>query len=328
MRRREFVALVGGATLVWPLATRAQQAERIWRIGVLLAHTEQDARWALFTAFKERLAQLGWVEGRNMRMDVKLTSGNAEAIAKAAGELVANSPDVIFGTNNAVTKALKNATQTIPVVFAGVSDPIGSGIVTSLTRPDQNVTGFQAGEGEIAGKWLQLLKEIAPDIRRIAFVYNPVEPVHEGWLRVAEAVAPSLGITLVQAPVSRTEDIEPALTGFASQPNGAFVVAPHAVTTAASELFIALATRLRLPAMYYLRAITARGGLSSYGPDFAAQYQGGATYVDRLLRGAKVGDLPVQLPTTYQFAINLGTARALGLSVAPTLLARADEVID
>ena len=252
MRRREFVALVGGATLVWPLATRAQQAERIWRIGVLLAHTEQDARWALFTAFKERLAQLGWVEGRNMRMDVKLTSGNAEAIAKAAGELVANSPDVIFGTNNAVTKALKNATQTIPVVFAGVSDPIGSGIVTSLTRPDQNVTGFQAGEGEIAGKWLQLLKEIAPDIRRIAFVYNPVEPVHEGWLRVAEAVAPSLGITLVQAPVSRTEDIEPALTGFASQPNGAFVVAPHAVTTAASELFIALATRLRLPAMYFL----------------------------------------------------------------------------
>ena len=328
MRRREFIALISGTTLVWPFAAHAQQAERVGRIGVLLPHTEQDARWGLFTAFKERLAQLGWVEGRNMRMEVKLTSGNAEAIAKAAGELVANSPDVIFGSTNAVAKALRNATQTIPVVFAGVSDPIGSGIVTSLTRPDQNVTGFQAGENEIAGKWLQLLKEIAPDVRRIAFVYNPIEPVHEGWFRVAESVAPSLGVTLLQAPVRRTEDIEPALTGFASQPNGAFVVAPHAVTTTASELFIALAMRLRLPAMYYLRAIAARGGLTSYGPDFAEQYRGAATYVDRLLRGARIDDLPVQLPTTYQFAINLGTARALGLTVAPMLLARADEVID
>jgi len=328
MRRREFIRTLGGAAVAWPLAARAQKGERMRQIGVLLPYNEQDARWAFFTAFNERLSDLGWVEGRNMQMEIKLTGGNTEAITKAAEELVANSPDVIFGNTNAVAGALKNATQTIPVVFAGVSDPVGSGIVASLSPPDRNVTGFQSGESEIAGKWLQLLKEIAPEVRRIAFVYNPIEPVNEAWLRVAQAAAPSLGVSLVAAPVRRPEDIEPALTAFAKQPNGGFVVAPHSVTTGASQLFIALAARLRLPAIYYFRVFAARGGLISYGPDIADLYRGAATYVDRLLHGAKPGDLPVQLPTQYRFAINLSTAKALGLTVPPTLLARADEVIE
>jgi putative ABC transport system substrate-binding protein len=327
MNRREFISALGGAA-AWPLVARAQRGERLRRVGVLLPYNEQDARWAFFTAFKERLADLGWVEGRTMRLGLRLTSGNLDAITKAAGDLVATSPDAIFGNTNAVAAALRNATRTVPVVFAGVADPVGGGIVASLSRPGGNVTGFQSGEGEIAGKWLQVLKEIAPGIRRVAFVYDPIEPVNVKWLHVAEAAAPSLEVDLTPVPVRSAGDIEPALTAFAQKPNGGFVVAPHSVTTGASQLFIALATRLRLPAIYYFRIFAARGGLISYGPDIAELYRGGATYIDRILRGADPGDLPVQLPTKYQFAINLNAAKALGLDVAPALLARADEVIE
>jgi putative tryptophan/tyrosine transport system substrate-binding protein len=327
MKRREFTLALGGAA-AWPLAARAQPGERVRRIGVLLPYHEQDARWAFFTAFKQRLAELGWVENRTMRLEVRLTSGNTEEIGKAASQLVAASPDVIFGNTNAVAAALKHATPTIPVVFAGVADPVGGGIVASLSRPGRNVTGFQSSEGDIAGKWLQLLKEVAPGTRRVAFVYAPVEPVNVNWLRVAQAVAPSLGVSLVAIPVRSAGEIEPALTAFAQQPHGGFVVAPHAVTTGASQHFIEVAARLRLPAIYYFRVFAARGGLISYGVDIAELYRGGAAYVDRILRGANPGDLPVQLPTKYQFAINLKTAKALGLTVPPMLLTRADEVIE
>jgi len=330
MRRRDFITLLGGAAApaLWPSRARAQQPVRDRRIGVLLPYNEQDARWAFFTAFKQRLAELGWVENGTMRLDVRLTSGNTEEIGKAAAELVAASPDVIFGNTNTVATALKKATATIPVVFAGVSDPVGGGIVVSLSRPGGNVTGFQSGEGEIAGKWLEVLKEIAPGVRRLAFVYNPMEPVNVAWLRVAENVAPSLGLAITAVPVRAAADIEPPLTAFAQQPNGGFVVAPHSVTTGASQLFIALAARLHLPAIYYFDIFAARGGLISYGPDIAELYRSGATYVDRILRGAEPGELPVQLPTKYQLVINLKTANALGIAVPPTLLTRADKVIE
>jgi putative ABC transport system substrate-binding protein len=331
IRRRDFITLFSGAaasSTLWPLTAQAQQDIRVRRIGVLLPYNEQDARWAFFTAFKQRLADLHWVENRTMRLEIRLTSGNTEEIGKAAAELAATSPDIIFGNTNAVAAALKRATTKIPVVFAGVSDPVGGGIVASLSRPGGNVTGFQSGEGEIAGKWLQVLKEIAPGIRRVAFVYNPVEPVNVAWLRVAESVAPSLGVSISAIPVSSAAEIEPALTAFGQQPNGGFVVAPHSVTTGASQLFIALAERLHLPAIYYFRVFTARGGLVSYGPDIAELYRNGATYVDRILRGAEPGELPVQLPTKYQLVVNLKTAKVLDITVPPTLLARADEVIE
>lgn len=328
MRRREFIGFVGSTAAAWPFAARAQQGQRMKQIGVLLPYNEQDARWAFFTTFKERLAQLGWVENRTMHLDVRLTSGNTKEIDKAAAELVAASPDIIFGNTNAVTEALKNATQTIPVVFAGVADPVGGGLVTSLSRPGGNITGFQSGESEVAGKWLQVLKEVAPGIHRVAFVYNPVEPVNVAWLHMADGAAPSLGIALTAVPVRSAAEIEPALTAFAQEPNSGFVVAPHSVTTGASQIFIALAARLHLPAIYYFRIFAARGGLISYGPDIAELYRGGATYVDRILRGAILGELPVQLPTKYQLVVNLKTAKALGIEIAPTLVARADEVIE
>jgi putative ABC transport system substrate-binding protein len=332
MKRRDLLILMGGgvaaAPTLWPRAALAQHDGRVRRIGVLLPYNEKDARWAFFGAFKSRLAELGWVENRTMRLELRLTSGNPDEIAKAAAELAATSPDIIFGNTNAVAAALKRATTTIPVVFAGVSDPVGGGIVASLSRPGGNVTGFQSGEGEIAGKWLQVLKEIAPGLRRVAFVYAPVEPVNVAWLHVAEKVAPSLGIAIVAVPVGSAAEIEPALTAFARDPDGGFVVAPHAVTTGASQLFIALAARLRLPALYYFHVFAARGGLVSYGPDIAELYRSGASYVDRILRGAEAGELPVQLPTKYELVVNLKTAGALGLTVPPTLLARADEVIE
>ena len=331
MKRRDFVSLLSGAaasSALWSRTARAQQDTRVRRIGVLLPYNQQDARWAFFTTFKERLAGLGWVENRTMRLEIRLTSGNIEEIGKAAAELVATSPDIIFGNTNAVAAALKSATTTIPIVFAGVSDPVGGGIVASLSRPGANVTGFQSGESEIAGKWLQVLREIAPGIRRVAFVYNPIEPVNVAWLHVAEKVAPSLGVSISAVPVGSAAEIEPALTAFAQQSNSGFVVAPHSVTTGASQLFIALAARLSLPAIYYFRVFAARGGLISYGPDIAELYRNGATYVDRILRGAEPGELPVQLPTKYQLVINLKTAKVLGITVPPTLLARADEVIE
>ena len=331
MRRRDLITLLGRAAVscaCLPLAVRAQSDGRIRRVGVLLPYNEQDARWAFFTAFKERLAQLGWVENRTIHMAVRLTSGIPEEIGKAAAELVATSPDIIFGNTNAVTEALKNATMTIPIVFAGVSDPVGGGLVTSLSRPGANITGFQSGENEIAGKWLQVLKEAAPGIRRVAFVYHPIEPVNVAWLHVAENVAPSLGIALTAVPVRSAAEIEHTLTAFAQEPNSGFVVAPHSVTTGASQIFIALAARLRLPAIYYFRVFAAHGGLISYGPDIAELYRGGASYVDRILRGAVPAELPVQLPTKYHLVVNLKTAKALGLDISPTLLARADEVIE
>jgi putative ABC transport system substrate-binding protein len=331
MRRRDFINLLGSAaasSAVLPRTARAQSGDRARLIGVLLPYNEQDARWAFFTAFKARLAQLGWVENHTMHLDVRLTSGNTEEIGKVAAELVAASPDIIFGNTNAVAAALKNATPTIPIVFAGVSDPVGGSLVTSLSRPGGNMTGFQSGESEIAGKWLQVLKEVAPGIRRVAFVYNPIEPVNVAWLRLAENVAPSMGLALTAVPVRSAAEIGPALTAFAQQPSSGFVVAPHSVTTGASQIFIALAAQLRLPAIYYFRVFAERGGLISYGPDIAELYRGGATYVDRILRGAVPGELPVQLPTKYQLVVNLKAAKALGIEIAPTLLARADEVIE
>ena len=295
---------------------------------MLLPYNERDVRWAFFTAFKERLAELGWVENRTLRLQLRLTSGDSEDIGNAAADLIAASPDVIFGNSNAVAEALAHATQTVPVVFAGVSDPVTAGIVASLQRPGGNVTGFQSGEGEIAGKWLEVLKEITPGTRRVAFVYNPTEPVNVKWFGVAEAAASSLGVDLTAVAVRSTGDIEPGLTAFAKQADGAFVVAPHSVTTAASQLFVSLAARLRLPAIYYFRVFATGGGLIAYGPDFAEMYRGAAAYVDRVLRGAEPRDLPVQLPTEYQLVINLKTAKALGLDVSPAMLARADEVIE
>jgi putative ABC transport system substrate-binding protein len=329
MKRREFIAVLGGAAAAWPLTARAQQGERMRRIGVLIGLPENDEVYqAWLAAFKHRLQDLGWIDGRNVRINYRFPGENAERIRVEAGELVALAPGVIFVTTNPAVSALLRETRTIPIVFALVSDSVGSGFVASLAHPGGNITGFHNFEPALAGKWLQVLNEIAPRVRRVAFVHVPWIAVHVGFLHVIEAASASLGVTVTAVGVRDAGDIEPAIKAFAQEPSGGLIVAPSPITTAQRELVVALAARLDLPAIYPFRYFPDSGGLVSYGIDQMEQARGGASYVDRILRGANPSELPVQLPTKYELAINLKTAKALGLTIPESFLIRADEVIE
>jgi putative tryptophan/tyrosine transport system substrate-binding protein len=324
MKRREFITLLGGAAAAWPLAARAQQRDLIRRIGVLAGYDDPDMK-----AFQQELERLGWSEGRNLHIEYRYAPAGAQ-VQTLAKELVALHPEVIFAQSRPVAAALQRASHTIPIVFVAVIDPIGAGFITSLARPGGNLTGFMVYEPSVVGKWLAMIKEIAPNLSCAALVGNPKTAAYYDYLlRAAEAVAPSLGIELVLSRVeNNTDDIERAISAIAHVPNGGMVVLPDSTTSINRNLIIALAAQYRLPAVYNNRFFVDAGGLMSYGVVWADQYRQAASYVDRILRGAKPTDLPVQTPTKYETILNLKTAKALGLTVPPGLLVAADEVIE
>src|SRR5712691_3091960 len=330
LRRREFISLLGGAaaapSMFWPLAVRAQQSDRMRRIGVLVGFAEDDpAMQARLAGFRQGLERLGWSEGRNVRIDFRFApAASADQAQVLAKELVALQPDVIFAHSTPIATAMQRESRTIPIVFVNVSDPIGSGLIASLARPGGNLTGLMQFEAGITGKWLAMLKEIAPRLARAALVANPKTTPYDYFLRAAEALAPSLAIEIVSTPIETAADIERAIESFARMPDGGLVLPPDSTTLVHRDLVIALAARHRLPTVYSLRYFVAAGGLMSYGIDQVDVFRQAAAYVDRILRGAKPADLPVQAPTKYETAVNLKTAKALGLDVPPSLLVRAD----
>ena len=331
MKRREFITLLGGAAAVaWPLAARAQQPDRVRRIGVLMASAADDSEsQARIAAFLQGLQQLGWADGRNMRIDTRWATTDADDIRRHAAELAALAPDVLVAATGTVTAApLLQATRTVPIVFVQVIDPVGAGFVVSLARPGGNATGFTIYEYGMSGKWLELLKEIAPRMARAAVLRDPAIASGIGQFAAAQAVAPSLGVELSPVDVRDAGEIDRAVTAFARSPNGGLIVTASALATRHRDLIIALAARHRLPAVYSYRYMVAAGGLVSYGPDSIDQYRRAAGYVDRILKGEKPADLPVQAPTKYELVINLKTAKALGLDIPTTVLSRADEVIE
>jgi putative tryptophan/tyrosine transport system substrate-binding protein len=329
VRRREFITLLGGAAAAWPLAARAQQGERMRRVGVLtnLAQTDSEGR-ARDEAFVQGLRQLGWTEGDNLRIDRRWTAGDAERGRQYATELVALAPDVIVTTGSAGLIPLLQVTRTIPIVFTVVPDPVGAGFVDSLARPGGNATGFVQFEFGLTGKWLELLKEIAPDITRVAVLREPGLTAAIAQFAALQAVAPSLRVDLVPLNFRDQRDIERTVAAFVRSSNDGMIVTSGPLAAVHREVIIATAARHKLPAVYVSRFTALDGGLISYGPDFRDQYRRAAGYVDRILKGEKPGDLPVQAPTKYELVVNLKTAKALGLDVPPMLLARADEVIE
>ena len=329
MKRRTFITLLGGAAAAWPLAARAQEPDRVRRIGVLTAFAEDDSEIrARLAAFRQGLEKRGWSEGRNVRIVYRFAPAAAQ-VQVLAKELVALQPDVILANSTPVTAALQRESRTIPIVFAIVADPIGSGFVASLPRPGGNITGVMLYEASVTGKWLAMLKEIAPNLVRAAFVANPkTATFYDYYLQAAEAAAPSVGIEPVPTLVENATDIERAIGSFASAPNGGLVLIPDVSATVHRDLVIALAARHRLPAVYYARMFAAAGGLMAYGNDLVDLFRQAASYVDRILRGDKPADLPVQAATKFETIINLNTAKALGFTVPPGLLVAADEVIE
>jgi len=331
-RRRDFITLLGGAGVAWPLAARAQQAEQVQRVGVLMGHAEDDPdAKARLAGFRQGLESLGWSEGRNIRLDIRFARGGGGAqVQVLAKELVALQPEVILAHATPLVAALQRETVTIPIVFANITDPVGSGFVASLARPGGNITGLLLFEASITGKWLAILKEVAPHLARAALVVNPqTAPYYDYFLREAQAAAASLAIEVVFSPIGDTAaDIERAIEAFASVPNGGLVLPPDANTTFHRDLLIALAARHRLPAVYSDRLFVVAGGLLCYSIDRIDQFRQAASYVDRILRGVKPADLPVQTPTKYETVVNLKTARTLGLTVPPGVLVAADEVIE
>jgi putative ABC transport system substrate-binding protein len=329
MRRRAFISLIGGAAIAWPFAAHAQQADRVRRIGVLMNTAADDPEGkARNAAFERGLQELGWTDGRNVRIDYRWGAGNADRIRRYAAELVSLSPDVILTVGSATAGPLLEATRTVSIVFVQAPDPVGAGLVASLARPGGNATGFALFEYGISGKWLELLKEIAPRVTRVAVLRDPAIAAGTGQLGAIQSVAPSLGVELSPLGVRDPGEIERAITTFARSSNGGLIVTVSTLAAVHRDLIVTLAARYKLPAVYYARYIVAGGGLISYGPDFVDQHRRAAGYVDRILKGEKPADLPVQAPTRYELAINLKTAKALGIEVPPTLLARADEVIE
>ena len=327
MKRREFVTLLGGA-VAWPIAVRAQQSEGVRRIGVLSALAEDDPESVTRrAAFEQALKVLGWTNGSNLRMDYRWTGNDAERVRKLTAELVALAPDVILTSGNIVMAPIMQATRTIPIVFVQAIDPVGSGFVKSLARPGGNITGFTQFEYSLAAKWVELLKQIAPHVTRAAVVRDPTRGPGIGQFAVVQAMAPSLGIELSPINSLDISEMEREIAEFARSPNGGLIVTVGG-TAVNRDLIIALAAKHRLPAVYPYHYFASAGGLMSYGPDTIDQYRRAATYVDRILKGEKPADLPVQAPTKYELIINLKTAKALGLTVSPTLLARADQVIE
>jgi putative ABC transport system substrate-binding protein len=328
MRRREFIRIAGGA-VAWPLAAHAQQSEQSRQIGMLIPFngSEPEVK-ARLSAFRQRLQELGWIDGRNIRFDYRFTGQDAERIHAGTEELIGLGPDIIVVWGNPAVAILQKATQTIPIVFVGASDPAESGFVTNLGRPGGNITGFQNFESAIGGKWLDLLKEIAPGVRRVAFLYSPDIAANLAFMHAAEAASTSLDVTVTAAPVRSIADIEHALTAFAKEPNGGLIVAPFPFIATSQDRVIALASDLHLPAIYPFRYFATNGGLASYGFDTIEPHRQAASYVDRILRGEKPGNLPVQAPTKYELVINLKTAEAIGLTISRELQLRADELIE
>ena len=327
--RREFISLLGGAAAAWPIAARAQQGERVRRIGVLLPAAADNADFQVWVgAFQQGLALLGWNIGRNVRIDTRWATGDPAIIRKHAVELAALAPDVILAHGTSTVGPLLQATRAIPIVFPVISDPVGSGFVESLARPGGNVTGFTNFEYGLSAKWLELLKEMAPGVIRAAVLRDAANPAGIGQFGAIQSVAPSLGVEVSPINLRDAAEIERAVTAFSRFASGGAIVTASALSVIHRDLIIRLAARHRLPAVYFERFFVTAGGLISYGPDQADQYRRSASYVDRILKGEKPADLPVQTPTKHETVINLKTAKALGLDVPPTLLARADEVIE
>jgi ABC-type uncharacterized transport system substrate-binding protein len=328
MRRREFITALGGAA-AWPLAAGAQQPERVRRIGLLMPLAADDPEGQLrLGAFQQGLQQFGWTDGHNVRIEYRRSGGNAADTRKYAAELVALAPDVILSSGTEAVAALQQATRTIPIVFTIVVDPVGAGLVDSLARPGGNATGFITFEFGISGKWLELLRQIVPAVKRVAVIRDPAVSVGVGQFGAIQSVAPSVGVEVTPVNVRDAGDIERDVAAFARVPNGGLIVTGSALAVVHRNLIIMLAARHKLPAVYSNRFYVTGGGLISYGPDLVDQFRRAAVYVDRILRGEKPADLPVQAPTKYELVINLKTAKALGLDVPQSLLARADEVIE
>ena len=329
MRRREFITLVGGGAVAWPLAARAQQGERMRRIGVLLPASADDLRFqTLVGSFLQGLALLGWSIGRNVRIDPRWATPSVAEIRRHAAELAALAPDVILAHGSGAVGALLQATRTLPIVFPVAGDPVGGGLVDSLARPGGNATGFMTTEYSMGGKWLELLQQIAPGVTRAAVLRDPTLGSGTGLFAAIQTAAPSLRMEVNPLNIRDAEEIERAVAAFARSPNGGLIVPGSGLAVLHRDQIIMLAARHKLPAVYFEHFFATAGGLISYGPDQVDQYRRAAGYVDRILKGEKPGDLPVQAPTKYELVINMKTAKALGLDVPPMLLARADEVIE
>jgi len=330
MKRREFITLVGGAAAAWPLAARAQQTDRMRRIGVLQGGSDRDDQRSQpsMAAFLQGLQQSGWTDDRNVRIDYRWPAGDADKARKYAAELVALAPDVILTASSISLAALLQTTRTVPIVFVGVADPVGTGFVKSLSRPGGNATGFMLFDYDLSAKWLELLKEIAPGVRRAAVLRDPEIASGIGQFAVIQYVSRPVGVEVSPVEMRAAPEIERGVAAFARSANGGLIVLPNPVTDGNRRLIIAMAARHRLPAAYAFRHSVADGGLISYGIDVVDQFRHAASYVDRILRGEKPADLPVQAPTKYELVINLKTAKALGLEVPWILQQRADEVIE
>jgi putative tryptophan/tyrosine transport system substrate-binding protein len=329
VKRRDFFKLVSSVAIWPPLTARAQQSQKPARIGVIMGFSAEDEVWQAYLAtFRGRLQELGWAVGQNLRIDYRFVGDSTERTRIGAEELVALKPDVIFVSTNPVVTAVLRATHTIPIVFTWVSDSVGSGYVKSLAHPGGNITGFHNYEPALGGKWLEVLKEVAPSVRRVAVVHVPEIAANVAFIRVTEASSKSLDVTVTAAGVRDAADVDSVLSDFAREPNGGLIVTPSPLTATRRDVIIAAAARLNLPAIYPFRFYAASGGLISYGIDQLETVREAASYINRILRGENPGDLPVQLPTKYQLIINLKTAKALGLKPSESFLQRADEVIE
>jgi putative ABC transport system substrate-binding protein len=330
MRRRDFVALLGGAALASPVAARAQQPGRMRRVGVLMGVAESDPEGqARIAAFRQGLSDLGWADSRNLRIEYRWAAGDADRIRAYAAELVALAPDVLVGNGAPVLTALRDATRSIPIVFVLVNDPVGQGFIANLARPGGNITGFSFLEYSMVGKSLEMLRQLAPNVHRVAIMFNPATaPHYTVFLRSFETVPPPSPLEIKATPVGTEADIEQAVAKLAKEPGGGLLVPPDTFTVVHRDLVISSAAQHRVPAIFTYRQFVREGALISYGPETTDIFQRSASYVDRILKGANPGDLPAQAPTKFELAINVRTARTLGLDVPPTLLALADEVIE
>jgi putative ABC transport system substrate-binding protein len=330
MRRREFIALLGSAAVAWPLAARAQQpSQSIRRLAILLHGVQGDPLWdQRLAAFRQELARFGWIAGQNLQIELRYSGGEYDRLSRLAHELVSLTPDVIFANTTPAIRALQHETSSIPIVFVEVSDPVSAGLVASLSRPAGNITGFLFYENSIVGKWLGMLKEIAPFLTRIAFVGNQNAFSYGYFLPTAKTIAPSIGMEIVPLPITNGDDIKRSIEAFARAPNGGLLSPNDTTAEENRDLILTLAARYRMPAVYAFRDFVTAGGLMYYGTDLVTHFRRAASYVDRVLRGGNPADLPVEAPTKYETVLNLKTAKALGLQVPPSLLVRADEVIE